>query len=381
VNIPRTFAVVGTGWRAGMFVKVARAVPDRFGVLGVLARSSSSARRVMDAWKLPAYSSMEDLLEAAHPDFVVVSVPWAASVGAILSLSAAGVPVLAETPPAPDLEGLKEVTELVRQGARIQVTEQYPHQPLHAARLALTDKGAIGTVYSAYLSVAHGYHAFALMRRHLGLRGEPATVRATVHSLPVASGASRYGPPRAPGQLISERTVGIVDFGDRIGTYDFADTQYWSYVHRHHVVLRGSDGELADEMLHRVHSLDETVSTALRREHAGSGGDMSGHYLRGISGVDGWIWRNPFPGCRMFDDEIAVATVLELMGRHVDGGPPFYGVADAAQDHYLYLALQQAAKTGTSVRTNRQPWDDLLDTVVPDPFVARPEPTNAKGEG
>lgn len=103
---------------------------------------------------------------------------------------------------------------------------------------------------------------------------------------------------------------------------------------------------------------------ALTREYTGVGGDMAGHYLRGLAVGDRWVWRNPFPGARMFDDEIAVATVMELMARYTEGGPGFCAVADAAQDHYLYLCLQQAAEHGRAVQTTPQSWDDQLTRPV-----------------
>ena len=67
----------------------------------------------------------------------------------------------------------------------------------------------------------------------------------------------------------------------------------------------------------------------------------------------------------MSDDEIAVATSMEQMVRYARGGPPFYGLADAAQDHYLSLLLHGAAATGEPVRSEPQPWaDSLLDPAA-----------------
>lgn len=374
------FALVGTGYRATYFERAARALPTRFELTGAVSRSAAGARVATEGWRVPAHRTVAELLAAGRPDFAVVSVPWSAAVPATAELAAAGVPVLTETPPGPDLAGLREVTALTAGGARVQVAEQYPYQPWHAARIAITDAGVLGPVHEAALSVAHGYHAFALMRRHLGVTGGPAVVRAVRSGAAVRRPAGRGGPRPEPGLVTEQRIHGIVDFGGKVGTYDFGDAQYWSLTQQHHVLLRGRDGELADTTLLRMSTVDgpdAAVTVPLVRQSAGEGGDMAGLYPRGIAGGDRWWWRNPFPGARLFDDEIAVATVLELMGSYARGGPAFYGAADGAQDHYLNLALLRAADTGETVRTEPQPWQDQLlaaGAPVPPPVVTDPGP-------
>ena len=59
---------------------------------------------------------------------------------------------------------------------------------------------------------------------------------------------------------------------------------------------------------------------------------------------------------RMSDDEIAIAECLVRMSDHVDGGPPFYSLAEASQDNYLALLMQEAARTGEPVRSRPQVW-------------------------
>ena len=47
------------------------------------------------------------------------------------------------------------------------------------------------------------------------------------------------------------------------------------------------------------------------------------------------------------------------MADHVlDGAPPPYSVAEAAQDQYLQLEVRRAAASGERVRTLPQPWAD-----------------------
>ena len=71
-------------------------------------------------------------------------------------------------------------------------------------------------------------------------------------------------------------------------------------------------------------------------------------------------WRKPIPEVRLLDDEIAVASVLELMCRYAEDGAGFYELAEAAPDHYLYLCPQEVAEWRASARSSRQPWEDQL---------------------
>jgi hypothetical protein len=362
---PYRFAVVGAGWRAGFYLRVVAALGERFQLTGVVTRSQERAEEVKRALGVDASPSLHDLSQAERHDFVVLSVPRSATVEWLEELTDAGLPVLCETPPAADLSGLHRVSELLARGARVQVAEQYQYQPLHAARLAVTDGGLIGDVSMASLSVCHDYHAFSLMRRHLKVTGEPAVIRAAVLRSTVETGFGTSGPRPARGTAEEVRTVSFVEFGDRFGVYDFAGEQYFSYIRSPRVGLRGSIGEIADRDVRRLTGLDEPVTQELRREQTGEEGDLGGYSLRGISLGDRWVYRNPFPGARLSDDEIAIATCMEHMGRYAAGGPPFYGLADASHDHYLSLCLRQAAATGEPVRTEPQPWtSSLLDAAA-----------------
>jgi len=359
---PYRFAVVGAGWRTLFYLRVVAALAERFELTGVVTRSLERAEEVSAAWGVDAFPSLHALLEADRPDFVVLSVPRSVTVEWLEQLTDAGLPVLCETPPAPDLAGLHRVAELLARDIRVQVAEQYQYQPLHAARLAVTDGGLIGDVSMASLAVCHDYHAFSLMRRHLRITDELAVIRASVFRSTVETGFETSGPRRARGTVEETRTMGFVDFGGRFGVYDFAGEQYFSYIRSPRVGLRGSIGEIADHDVRRLSGLDEPVTQELRREQTGPEGDLGGYALRGISLGDRWVYRNPFPGARLSDDEIAIATSLEHMGRYAQGGPAFYGLADASQDHYLSLCLHEAAATGELVRTESQPWaSSLLD--------------------
>ena len=68
------------------------------------------------------------------------------------------------------------------------------------------------------------------------------------------------------------------------------------------------------------------------------------------------MYTNPFFPARLSDDEIAVATCLQKMWEYVNVGQDFYGLAEASQDHYLGMMIQQAIESKEPVKTETQIW-------------------------
>lgn len=353
---PCNFAIVGPGWRTEFFLRVARALPERFRIDGVVVRDPARGAAFEAQWGLPTFRTTEALLRLTRPRFAVVSVPQPAAPGVIAELAAAGLPVLSETPPAPDLDGLLRLNELVRGGARIQVAEQYFLQPTHAARLALIAAGRIGTPSHAQIAVAHGYHGTSLIRRHLGLGFENATIRAQGFSSPIVAGPTRAGPPAEERIAQSEQTIATLDFGGRSALFDFTSDQYHHWIRSPRVLVRGERGEIKDDELRFLQDHRTPMTLRLLRQDAGQYADIQGHHLVGILAGAEWVYRNPFAGARLNDDEIAIGACLAGMARYVETGEDIYSFAEAAQDQYLALSIAAAKASGEAVRTETQPW-------------------------
>ncbi|MDR6292162.1 MULTISPECIES: Gfo/Idh/MocA family protein [Inquilinus] len=353
---PCNFAIVGPGWRTEFFLRAARALPDRFRIDGVVVRDPARGAAFEAQWGLPTFRSTEALLRLTRPRFAVVSVPQPAAPGVIAELAAAGMPVLSETPPAPDLEGLLRLAELVRGGARLQVAEQYFLQPTHAARLALIAAGRIGTPSHAHVSVAHGYHGTSLIRKYLGLGFENAAIRAQGFASPIVASPTRAGPPDEFRIARSEQTIATLDFGERLAVFDFTGDQYHSWIRGPRVMVRGERGEIRDDELRYLEDHRTPVTLRLLRQDAGQYADIQGHHHLGILAGADRVYRNPFPGARLNDDEIAVAACLEGMATYVETGADIYSFAEAAQDQYLALSIAAARASGEVVRTTTQPW-------------------------
>lgn len=346
---PIRFAVVGRGWRARFFFKLAAVMPERFTATGVLTRSAGDDV----GWDLPVVQDIASLLRT-EPEFVITSVPWDVNPGLVESLAAVGVPILSETPPAPDHDGLARLWSAVGASGLVQVAEQYLMLPDHAARLAVLP--AIGERTSAQVSSTHGYHAVSMLRGFLGVGREPATVHARAFTAPLADPLTRDGwrDDLTPQPTVT--TLATLDFDGRCGLYDFTDGQWWNPLRSRRVVVRGSLGELVDDTVIHMADARTPVTSVLRRRQTGRDLNLEGFDLDHISFDGRVVYRNAYAGFRLSDEEIAISTILERTGLWCrnEGEAP-YPLADACHDHLLSLAINESARTGSPVSVSPLP--------------------------
>ena len=147
MSTPFTFGVVGTGWRAEFFVRLARLLSDQLTLVGASVRRSAAVEQLTRRWGVPAFLSPTELVHSRRPDFVISCVPSSANPEVVTALVESGVHVLSETPPAPDLDGLRKLWAQVGSHDLVQVAEQYLLMPGHAARRELITRGVIGQAH------------------------------------------------------------------------------------------------------------------------------------------------------------------------------------------------------------------------------------------
>jgi predicted dehydrogenase len=365
---PIRLGVVGHAWRAEFFLRLAQALPEHVELVGIVARRQESREEVSRRWGVPAYPSVSDLVREAAPDLAVSSVTWAANPGVVSELVSDGVPVLCETPPAPDLPGLTALWDAVGDSGMVQVAEQYLRLPGHAARLELVNRGVIGDATSVQVSSTHGYHAVSMMRGLLGAGFGPVSVLARSFTAPLVDPLSRDGWTRDNEPHDAATVLATLDFGaGRSGLYDFTDNQWHNQLRARRIVIRGTRGEIVDESV--IHLGDPAVDAeadpqtivrgSLVRYQTGHDLNLDGHDTEQISlGLD-VLWRNRFSGLRLMDEEIAIASLMLDTAAWVrDGrpGPGPYPLAQASQDHLVSLAIDEALATGQLVTTTEQPW-------------------------
>lgn len=356
---PITLGIVGTGWRAEFFAKLALAMPERFTLTGAAVRRAAVVDEVTRRWNVPVYLDPSELVRRGRPDFVVSSVPWSANPQVVQTLVAAGARVLTETPPAPDAEGLRRLWAQVGSSRAVQVAEQYLLLPGHAARQAVVRSGAIGRPTSVQVSSTHGYHAVSIMRGYLEvLDGGPVTVRTNTFQAPLVDPIGRHGWTGDDEPKPATTTLATLDFGDgRSALYDFTDNQWHNQLRFRRILVRGSQGELADDTVIRLTGPSAIVTSDLRRFQLGHDLNLDGHDTDHISFDGQVVYRNPFVGQRLMDEEIAIASLMTATGAWArDEGPAPYPLADGCQDQLISLAIDESAAGGQPVTTSVEAW-------------------------
>jgi predicted dehydrogenase len=345
-----SFVIVGSGWRAEYFWRLAAAL-EGLTCVGVVSRGPKDL-------PVPVYLSLDECLGAAKPDFVVTAVPWSVTPSLVTELVERGVPVLAETPPAPDLDGLRELWHKVGNSGLVQVAEQYTRMPAHAARVALVRSAVIGDPTRVDVSSTHQYHAVSLIRALLGVGRGPAEVRAVRTTAPLADPLSHDGwadPIEVKQATTTIATIAFQDGG--FGLYDFTDNQWHNQLLMRRLLVRGTLGELRDQEVVRLAADHTIIQSAIVRRQTGYDLDLDGFDTDHITFGPHVLYRNPYQGRRWNDEEIAIASLLQDTAAWVSGsGPEPYPLADGIQDHRIALAIEEAADRGSSSRVDDEPW-------------------------
>lgn len=353
---PVKLAVVGSGWRSEFHLRMAQAAPHALQVVAVVAERQAEAERIALRWGVPAVRTITEAM-AYGPEVVVAAVSWPAMPGVVRELVAAGAKVMAETPPAPDLAGLRALWSDVGTSGAVQVGEQYVLMPGHASRLAVTRAGVIGTPTSVEIASTHLYHAVSLVRAFLDVGMDDVVVNARSFVAPLADPLRFEGWLQDPEPEPRTTTIATLDFGDgRMGLYNFVENQWWNPLLARRIVVRGSLGEMVDDAVTRL-TAEGAVTSPIVYRRTGVDMNLEGNEVVHASFDGRVVYRNPWVGTRLSEDDIAVASHLAAVGAWArDEAPGPYSLAEACQDHAVGLAIEESARTGDDVRVTKEVW-------------------------
>ena len=351
-------AIIGAGWRSEFFIRIAQLLPEKFEIVGVVARKEEVRSALAERFGVQTYSSISQLLSKNKPDYAISSVSWDSNPSVVEELVSAGVYVLCETPPAPTLEGLQKLWAAVGSSEMVQVAEQYLSLPGHSARLAITKSGVIGNVSSLELSSTHGYHAVSIMRGFLQSGFEPTTITTRQFEAPLVDPLSRNGFNTDLSPKNAKTTISLIDFGSgKSGVYNFVDNQWHNQLRHRRIVVRGSRGEIVDDSVIRLIEGPAITTSRIERYQLGYDLNLDGYDTEHLSFDGKVVFKNPFTGLRFMDEEIAIATLMAQMADWINGNAKApYPLNEACQDHLVSLAIDESIALGKSITTAKQDW-------------------------
>ncbi len=329
---PLRIVIVGSGFRSLFFVRIIRALPERFTLCAMLCRTQEKADRMAAENGIPTSISEEECL-AMKPDMAIVATSREGKAAVTAHWATdLGIPVLTETPLAETSEELAMLEGLIANGAKIQVAEQYFCQARHSARIRLIDEGLIGPVNSLYFSAAHDYHGASLMRRYLQTGDTPYTLVGSQTASPIEQTDSRQGPVTDGRLQDEERKMFVLRFADgRQAIYDFCGMQYRTFLRDHTVIARGKYGQVKDDVIRWVGPDHVPHQAALDIAWNENGG------VDRITFEGRTLYEDPFPGSGLPEDETAIAVLMDGMRAYIAGGKEVYPNWEAAADSQFLI--------------------------------------------
>lgn len=336
------FIVIGSGWRSLFYWRVAKSYSQRFQFLSMVVRTEEKAKFMREQYHIPVTMEPEEA-RAMQPDFVVVAVNKASISEVSLSWARAGFPVLCETPAGITMDNLYAIWHGVHdEGLRIVCTEQYSFYPSIRAMLTACGEGLIGDIDTMYLSRAHDYHGVGLIRKfldtgfqHVRISAEPVRDRVRITG-------SRNG--FVADEEIKEKIRTVAHFifeNGKSALYDFESEQYHSLIRGNYIIIRGTLGEIFNDMVHYMQDNACMTKTLAPEEPE---------------------WLQDVVQCSVFtepdEDELAISEFLNSMEEYIDGGHFVYPIENALEDAYLSILMDKAVKTGSIVESEDMPWEE-----------------------
>ncbi|MFT3985119.1 MAG: Gfo/Idh/MocA family oxidoreductase [Lachnospiraceae bacterium] len=337
------YGLIGSGWRAEFYIRIAKLVPERFTLTAVLIRDKEKGRKFADQFGVKVVNTLEELTKD-RIDFVVLAIKRGFVSDYLEALFKKQIPVLSETPPGESLEALIHLwNAFEKYNGRIQVAEQYAYQPLYAAYQNVISSGKIGEVENISISSLHGYHGVSMIRKYLGTGFQNCTLRGKRYWFDVTETYGREGMV-FDGEIVScSRDRLTMEFENgKVAFFDFSDpAQYHSFIRTRQINIQGVRGEIDDRTIRYLTKNHRPVTQELNRIDRGVYHNQEwSHY--GIMLGEELLYQTPFMNARLNDDEIAVATCLLRMYDYVKTDTDFYSLKDALQDMYLCLKMEEA---------------------------------------
>ena len=66
-------AIIGAGWRSEFFIRIAQLMPEKFEIVGVVARKEDVQSTLAEKYGVLTFSSTSELISQTKPDYAISS--------------------------------------------------------------------------------------------------------------------------------------------------------------------------------------------------------------------------------------------------------------------------------------------------------------------
>ncbi len=359
------FVIVGSGWRSLYYVRIAKALPEVFELCAMLCRTEEKASKMNSEYNIHTTVSVEEC-ERYNPDFVVVVVNKSSIADVSMEWMKKGFTVLSETPAAVNQENLNEIWKLHERGCKLVVAEQYTRYPVYNAMIKIVNKHIIGPPNFMDISLAHGYHGISLMRAFLEIdSSEQFSVYSRVYEYPTVETYSRYDKYTDGHTAIKKRNVAIFEFeSGKTAVFDFDSEQYRSPIRNNSYKIQGCKGEMIGGNIWYLEDNNDLVTLSMdieSREVITEYDNPNLHRIKEVTEISlgkELLYEPYFGKVGLAEDETAIALLMKETAEYSRGNcPEPYALADALQDAYAALLMEESENKGELVKSKVQAWN------------------------
>ena len=346
MKLPVRFAVIGSGWRALYYVRIAKALPQYFELCMMLCRTAEKAQYMSDTYQIPTCVSEEELIYA-KPNVIVIAAKKDVNLSLSMHWLEKGYTVLQETPAGIDTDTLEQ---LKKTEGKLVIAEQYRRYPEYSAVKKLLETGLIGKPDYLYLSAVHEYHAASLIRYFLDIpAGTQFDIVSEQWSFPTAVTQNRYERFRDRRISQKKRTAALFTFdGNKAAVYDFDSEQYHSPISSSHFRIQGPYGEISDHTVRYLDENGEALTDLIHIHYRTVETDDSNpnlHTIREVTEIsfrDQILYTPVFGICSLPQDETAIATMLYETAMYASGeGESPYPLDEAIEDAFTAIRMKE----------------------------------------
>lgn len=320
-----TFVIIGGGWRAEFYLRIAKLLPEVFNTSAICVRNKERAEYISKNFNVKVLSSIDEVLKEPF-DFIVNCINKEDITDFSVELADKGYYVLSETP-------IIEEPSSLHNYDKIQVAEQFHLKGTYQAIKRLINEGIIGKINYINISVAHDYHAMSLIRFLLDDYSKPKVLGSYSFNDNVIRTNGRADKSNKNELNNTTQNIKIFKFKNATAVYDYNTEQYFSPIRKDRILIRGTKGEIENDCVKYLTSENEPVSTDIKLVTSGL---LDGFYNDKITFENKVLFDFSFSKARLSEEETAIAECLIRMSNYITNGEDLYSYKKAYEDYFYF---------------------------------------------